>query len=121
MFLPILVLADWAADRHQAPAFRASGPEWRDALVVYGPFVVVLALYLLPDLWINQQSYIVTEGYYRFGLHVDPATRSTTSCRCTSARRCLASYIVIVALPRVVRAPRQPARPLRDRAGCCSR
>ena len=71
VFLPILVLADWAADRNR-PLLPRTAPEWRDAVVVYGPFVIAFALYLLPDLWINQQSYIVTEGYYRFGLHMIP-------------------------------------------------
>jgi hypothetical protein len=69
VFLPILVLADWAADPARRLIPRSSA-EWRDVLAAYGFHVAAFALYLLPDLWINQQSYIVTEGYYRLGPHV---------------------------------------------------
>ncbi len=68
VFLPIAILADWAAGRRALiPRSRA---ECTDAALVYGPFVLAFGLYLVPDLWINQQSYIVTEGYYRPGFHV---------------------------------------------------
>ncbi len=94
VFLPILVLADWAADRTRRLVPR-TGPEWRDALVVYGPFVLVLGLYLLPDLSINQQSYIVTEGYYRFGPHmIRNALDYIVSLYV--GKKVLASYIAIV-------------------------
>jgi hypothetical protein len=94
VFLPILVLADWAADRNRRLLPRTIS-EWRDAAVVYGPFVLAFALYLLPDLWINQQSYIITEGHYRFGVHMIPNALDYIVSLYVG-KKVLASYIVIV-------------------------
>ena len=68
VFLPILVLADWAADDRKTLVPR-SRTAWGDAARLYGPYVLVAALYVVPDVWINQQSYLVTEGHYRVGFH----------------------------------------------------
>jgi hypothetical protein len=70
VFLPLLVLADWVAgDRHKALIPRSSGA-WLAGVRLYGPYLLVVALYLVPDLSINEQSYIVAEGYYRLGPHM---------------------------------------------------
>ena len=94
VFLPILILADWAADpgRRFIPRSAAA---WRDAAAAYGFHVAAFALYLLPDLWINQQSYIVTQGYYRLGLHVVPNALDYIVSLYVGKKN-LASYVVIV-------------------------
>lgn len=94
VFLPILILGDWAADpaRRLIPRSRA---EWLDVATVYGAYVVAFGLYLIPDLWINQQSYIVTEGYYRLGFHVVPNALDYIVSLYVG-KKVLASYVVIV-------------------------
>ena len=94
VFLPILILADWAADENRQLIPR-SAAEWRDAASVYGSFAIAFGLYLMPDLWINQQSYIVTEGYYRFGFHMIPNALDYIVSLYVG-KKVLASYVAIV-------------------------
>jgi hypothetical protein len=94
VFLPILMLGDWAADpaRPLIPRTRA---EWREVATVYGPHVIAFGLYLVPDLWINQQSYIVAEGHYRLGFHIVPNALDYVVSLYVG-KKILASYVVIV-------------------------
>jgi hypothetical protein len=61
VILPILALVEWAA------AEPAAGT--RGMLRACLPYAVLAAAYLAIDLPINQRSYLVNEGHYRFGLH----------------------------------------------------
>jgi hypothetical protein len=68
VFLPLLVLIDWAADdrRSLIPRSRA---EWAATLRVFSPYLVAVALYAIPDLMVNRQIYLVTDSHYRIGFH----------------------------------------------------
>ena len=75
VFLPLLVLTDWAVDeacpepvegRTLIPRSRG---DWVEALRTFAPYVVVAGLYAIPDLAVTRQSYMVSEGHYRVGFH----------------------------------------------------
>ena len=67
VFLPLLVMTAYLF----APAGRAVTPtdRWRDLARLFVPFVIVAAVYLAIDLWINSRNYVVAEGRYRIGTH----------------------------------------------------
>jgi hypothetical protein len=103
VFLPLLVLADWAADepsRETGEGRRALIPRsragWAEALRTFAPYVVVAGLYAIPDLTVTRRSYMVSEGHYRLGFH---AVRSALDyvVWLYVGKRNLLSYAVIVA------------------------
>jgi hypothetical protein len=69
VLLPLLIIADWA--------FQVDERERRTPLLSdvsakirrFAPYALLLGLYLLVDLTVNQRSYLVEEGHYRIGLH----------------------------------------------------
>jgi hypothetical protein len=69
MFLPLLVLADWAFAGANATAGVQTRP-WTSRLCPYVPYGILVAAYLAIDLQINSRNYVVAEGHYRIGGHV---------------------------------------------------
>ncbi len=69
MFLPLLVLADWAFAGADATAGVHTRP-WTSRLGPYVPYSILVAAYLAIDLQINSRNYIVAEGHYGMGGHV---------------------------------------------------
>ena len=108
VFLPLLVLMDWAADescpelvegrRTLIPRSRA---EWTGIIRVFSPYLVAVALYAIPDLMVNRQIYLVTDSHYRIGFH---AIRNGLDYLVWLyvGKRNLASYVVIVAAIAVI-------------------
>jgi hypothetical protein len=88
VFLPLLVLADWAFAAAKpaaaymgtaaaaymgtpAAAYKQTAAAYvRSLAPAYVPFVVVTLAYLAIDLAINTRNYVVVEGEYRFGWHM---------------------------------------------------
>jgi hypothetical protein len=69
VLLPILMAADWAfAGAHPSAAAVTT------AVRRYGPYALVAAAYLVPDMLVNTRSYLIEEGHYRIGWH---AVRNT--------------------------------------------
>ena len=68
MWLPILVLVDWARDARK-PLVPTTRAEWIKAVAAFGWYVAVLVLYFVPAWYVNEQSYLVTEGHYGVGFH----------------------------------------------------
>jgi len=64
VFFPVLLLTDWIIWRVDKGV--PSVADWR----IFGPYVVLIALYLALDLWINSRNYVVSQGYYTFGFHI---------------------------------------------------
>jgi ribonuclease P protein component len=94
VFLPMLILADWAAGRH--PLVPSHARDWLRALRSYLPYVMVLAGYLLVDYLANRGIYLVEEGHYRAGLHAVSNTLSYIVSLYVGKRN-IASYVAIVA------------------------
>ena len=94
VFLPVLVLTDWAADDRVTLIPRSPGA-WMTAIRTYAPYVVVVGLYLIPDLSVNQRSYLVEEGHYRVGFHAIPNILAYIVSLYVGKRN-LASFITIV-------------------------
>jgi hypothetical protein len=69
MFLPLLLLADWAFVSGDSAA-GADLKTWPSRLRAYAPYAVLTAAYLAIDLQINSRNYVVTEGHYGIGGHV---------------------------------------------------
>ena len=95
MFLPLLVLGDWVADERRSMIPRSRG-EWVAALRTFGPYVVVVGLYAIPELTVTRQSYMVSESHYRPGFH---AVRNALDyiVWLYVGKRNLLSYLAIVA------------------------
>jgi hypothetical protein len=69
VLLPMLMIADWAfapAEGRPRPPLIADLPA---KLRRFVPYAVLVAMYLVVDLTVNQRSYLVEEGHYRVGLH----------------------------------------------------
>jgi hypothetical protein len=69
MFLPLLVLADWAFAGADATAGGQAQP-WPSRLWPYVPYGILVAAYLAIDLQINRRNYVVAEGHYGIGAHL---------------------------------------------------
>ena len=97
VLLPLLMLADWAF----ASAARGSRPPLLGDLASkvrrFAPYALLLCVYLLVDLSVNQRSYLVEEGHYRVGLH---AVRNLLAYVVTLyvGQRNLPSFIVVGAV-----------------------
>ena len=69
MFLPLLLLADWAFVAGDSTA-GAPPQAWPSRLRAHVPYGALAAAYLAIDLQINSRNYVVTEGHYGIGGHV---------------------------------------------------
>jgi hypothetical protein len=69
MFLPLLVLADWAFVAADVTT-EVDRQAWTSRLRPYLPYGMLAAGYLAIDLQINSRNYVVAEGHYGIGGHV---------------------------------------------------
>ena len=70
VFLPVLMLADWARDRRSEEPARESrrlDGRWMRA---FAPYLALTVAYLVIDLTINSRNYVIEERSYTFGWHM---------------------------------------------------
>ena len=67
VLLPLLVIGDWAfASEGRRESLRGA---LTSGIRRFAPYAVLLGVYLVADLVVNQRSYLVEEGHYRVGPH----------------------------------------------------
>jgi hypothetical protein len=70
VFLPVILLADWAFAVDRPSDVGARMPRAAAWVRAYAPLLVLTTAYLAVDLSINSRHYIVREGHYTLGWHV---------------------------------------------------